>query len=232
MDFEHQLMLARSEEDVFSIILAVSDEIGFPYCSYCIEMPIPFFKRNIIQFDNFPRATQSQQLARRGRSAANAGDSQSDKPKPFRRSTYSDRALMMTSDTVAVNGLRIAWSRVIHSRNGTFGVLSLASDAGRKGASVSGRKCLTLDRLFLSTHTKFASILLEKFLPESMTKLSPRELEVIRWVSEGKTSLEIAVIIGVSAPTVNFHIKNIIEKMYCVNRAHAIAKAIALGFLS
>jgi LuxR family quorum-sensing system transcriptional regulator SolR len=227
MDFEHQLMLARSEEDVFSIILAVSDEIGFPYCSYRIEMPIPFFKRNIIQYDNFPRS----ELARRSRSKTNAGDSQSEKPKPFRRSAYSDRALM-ASEAAGAYGLRIAWTRVIYSRNGTFGVLSLASDAGRRGVSVSGSKYLTLDRLFLSTHTKFASILLKKFLPESMTKLSARELEVIRWVSEGKTSIEIAVIIGVSVPTVNFHIKNIVEKMYCVNRAHAIAKAIALGFLS
>jgi LuxR family quorum-sensing system transcriptional regulator SolR len=231
MDFEHQLMLARSEEEVFSIILAVSDEIGFPYCCYCIEMPIPFFKRNIIQYDNFPRSTQSQQLTRRSRSNAKAGDSQSAKPKPFRRSAYSDRA-MMTSEAARPNGLRIAWTRVIYSRNGTFGVLSLARDAGRRGVNVSGRKYLTLDQLFLSTHTKFASILLKKFLPESMTKLSARELEVIRWVSEGKTSIEIAVIIGVSVPTVNFHIKNIIEKMYCVNRAHATAKAIALGFLS
>ena len=231
MDFEHQLMLARSEEDVFSITVAVSNEVGFPYCSYCIEMPLPFFKKNIIQYDNFPRFNQSQQLTRRGRSRIGVGGSQSEKAKPFRRSAYSDRALM-TAEAARANGLRIAWTRVIYSRNGTFGVLSLARDPGHRGVSVSGRKYLTLDRLFLSTHTKFASILLEKFLPESMSKLSARELEVIRWVSEGKTSIEIAVIIGVSVPTVNFHIRNIIEKMYCVNRAHAIAKAIALGFLS
>jgi DNA-binding CsgD family transcriptional regulator len=194
-------------------------------------MPIPFFKRNIIQYDNFPRPAQTQQLTRRGRSKSNGADSQSAKPKPFRRSAYSDRALM-TPEAAGANGLRIAWTRVIYSRNGTFGVLSLARNAGRGGVNVSARKYLTLDRLFLSTHTKFASILLKKFLPESMTKLSARELEVIGWVSEGKTSSEIAVIIGVSVPTVNFHIKNTIEKMCCVNRAHATAKAIALGFLS
>src|ERR1700710_413898 len=103
MDFEHQLMLARSEEDVFSIIVSVSNEIGFPYCSYCIEMPIPFFKRNIIQYDNFPRPAPSQQLAVGGRSK-DAGNAQPAAAQPFRRSAYSDRALI-ASQASRPNGL-------------------------------------------------------------------------------------------------------------------------------
>ncbi len=229
MDFEHQLMLARSEEDVFSIIVSVSNEIGFPYCCYCIEMPIPFFKRNIIQYDNFPRPASAQQLT--PRNGSRAGLSQSAAEKPFTLSAYSDRA-MIESQASRASGLDIAWSRVIYSRNGTFGVLSLARDARRRAAGISANKYLTLDRLFLCTHTRFASILLQKLLPESATKLSAREVEVLRWVSEGKTSSEISVIIGVAVPTVNFHIKNIIEKMCCVNRAHATAKAVALGLLN
>ena len=43
--------------------------------------------------------------------------------------------------------------------------------------------------------------------------LTPREEEIMRWVSEGKTNWEISIILGVSNNTVRTHLRNISEKL-------------------
>lgn len=62
-------------------------------------------------------------------------------------------------------------------------------------------------------------------------KLSKRELEVLYWISRGKTNQEIGIILGVSCFTVKNHIANIFDKMDVVNRAQATEKAFELGYL-
>ena len=73
---------------------------------------------------------------------------------------------------------------------------------------------------------------LEEQIPVASTaKLTPRELECIRWASAGKTSSETAVIIGRSVETVRLHMKNAISKLNATNRAQAVANAMHLGLI-
>ena len=61
--------------------------------------------------------------------------------------------------------------------------------------------------------------------------LSDRERECLFWVSEGKTTDEIAVILGVSSNTVNSYITHAIQKLSASNRVMAIATAIRSGII-
>jgi DNA-binding CsgD family transcriptional regulator len=61
--------------------------------------------------------------------------------------------------------------------------------------------------------------------------LSDRERECLFWVSEGKTTDEVAVILGVSSNTVNSYITHAIQKFAASNRAMAIATAIRSGII-
>ncbi len=63
-------------------------------------------------------------------------------------------------------------------------------------------------------------------------RLSSRELEVVRWTAQGKTSVEIGRILCLSDHTVNAHMTNAIKKMDCVNRTQLVAKAIRLGLIA
>jgi len=45
--------------------------------------------------------------------------------------------------------------------------------------------------------------------------LSPRQMEILRWLSQGKTATEIASILGVADVTVRKHIINIKNKSGC-----------------
>ncbi len=62
--------------------------------------------------------------------------------------------------------------------------------------------------------------------------LSRRELEIARWVSEGKTSPEVAVILSLSEYTVNDYIQSGMKKMGATNRLSFIAKTIRQGLVA
>ncbi len=61
--------------------------------------------------------------------------------------------------------------------------------------------------------------------------LSDRERECLFWVSEGKTTDEVAVILGVSSNTVNSYITHAMQKLSASNRAMAIATAVRSGII-
>ncbi|RFA28412.1 hypothetical protein CAI21_12645 [Alkalilimnicola ehrlichii] len=62
--------------------------------------------------------------------------------------------------------------------------------------------------------------------------LSPREIEVLRWVMLGKTAAETGMIMSISENTVLFHLKNLKHKLNVANKYHMVAKALALGILT
>jgi DNA-binding NarL/FixJ family response regulator len=55
--------------------------------------------------------------------------------------------------------------------------------------------------------------------------LTPREDEVLRLVSEGKTNADIAADLTISEATVKFHMSNILAKLHLENRAQVVAFA-------
>ncbi len=57
----------------------------------------------------------------------------------------------------------------------------------------------------------------------SPDRLSPREMEIFRWVAEGKTNEEIAIILGISLNTVKTYIRRGLLKLGAENRIAAAA---------
>jgi len=68
---------------------------------------------------------------------------------------------------------------------------------------------------------------------ESMGKeeLSPRELEVLELIREGNKNKQIAQQLSIAETTVNFHIKNIVDKLQANDRTHAVTIALRRGLL-
>lgn len=60
--------------------------------------------------------------------------------------------------------------------------------------------------------------------PVARLPLTAREVEIMKWVQEGKTNWEIAKILRVSLNTVKFHMKNIMTKFGTENRWAALAE--------
>jgi DNA-binding response OmpR family regulator len=56
-------------------------------------------------------------------------------------------------------------------------------------------------------------------------RLSDREIETLTWAARGKTSVEIAQILGTTKRTVDFHIDNARNKLGVANRTEAVIRA-------
>ena len=51
--------------------------------------------------------------------------------------------------------------------------------------------------------------------------LSPREAEILSWISDGKRDREIATILGISSRTVEKHVQNMLKKLGVETRTGA-----------
>lgn len=65
------------------------------------------------------------------------------------------------------------------------------------------------------------STMSDRTRPNPLFQLSVREMEVLRWVSDGKRDAEIAVILNISPRTVNHHVQSILRKLGVETRTAA-----------
>lgn len=61
--------------------------------------------------------------------------------------------------------------------------------------------------------------------------LTARELDVLRLIRDGHRNKQIANQLSISENTVNFHVKNLMEKLQANDRAHAVTIALRRGIL-
>lgn len=72
---------------------------------------------------------------------------------------------------------------------------------------------------------------IEQPLAEPDTSITEREVEILRWVRDGKSNLEIGMILSISPLTVKNHVQKILRKLNASNRAQAVSRAISLKLL-
>ncbi len=61
--------------------------------------------------------------------------------------------------------------------------------------------------------------------------LTPREVEVLSLIREGHRNKQIAGLLSISETTVNFHIRNLVQKLGASDRTHAVTIATRRGLL-
>lgn len=62
--------------------------------------------------------------------------------------------------------------------------------------------------------------------------MSARETEVLHWLGQGKSNLEIGQILGISGLTVKNHLQRLYRVLGVSNRTHAVSRCAALGLLA
>lgn len=66
---------------------------------------------------------------------------------------------------------------------------------------------------------------------EGQPVLSDREIEILGWLSHGKSTEDIAEIMQIAERTVNYHVANLKTKLGVETRAHAVAQAMRLRLI-
>lgn len=112
-----------------------------------------------------------------------------------------------------------------HDASGGRGVISFSGD---REAFDAGEM---LELHYISTHVfdRLAEIrALDNRVADALTD---REIDCLNWTAAGKTSVEIADILGLSEHTVNHYLNRATKKLDTVNRTQAVAKALRVGLI-
>ncbi|MER8996164.1 LuxR family transcriptional regulator [Mesorhizobium sp. M0678] len=130
-------------------------------------------------------------------------------------------------DEAATFGLRSGISVPLHGPDGRVSIMSFAQPWDRE---FQNRTITYLQLAALRFHLRVARFANSSGI-EQAPSLSLREQECILWTARGKSSWEIGKILGISANTVNFHIKNVMRKMDAASRTVAAIKAVNFGII-
>jgi len=101
--------------------------------------------------------------------------------------------------------------------------------ARRLGADDYVTKPVDFDMLEMIISARLAGVARNDVWPKQVT-LNDREIEALTWVARGKTSAEVAELVGLSKRTVDFHLDNARVKLGAATRTEAAIKA-AMGKL-
>jgi len=109
----------------------------------------------------------------------------------------------------------------------------------RSGASAYILKSMPREEIIATirkvhSHGKTISAEVAQRLAEQLGEehLTARELDVLRLVRDGHRNKQIADKLSIAETTVNFHIKNVIDKLQANDRTHAVTIAMRRGLLA
>lgn len=227
-----QLLLScDSAADSFQRVTVLARGLGFDYCAYGIRMPLPISAPRTEMFNNYPTDWQTCYQAQSYLVVDPTVAQGSRSTLPF---VWSDELFASARDLwedARAYGLEYGWVQSCRDAQGISGMLTLARAQEDLSASELRAKTPEMSWLAQTAHFGMARCLLAKLLPEAEVTLSSREVEVLRWTAEGKTSSEVADILRIAERTVNFHINNAMAKLKANNKTAAAIRAAVLGLL-
>ncbi|MDR6539759.1 autoinducer binding domain-containing protein [Variovorax soli] len=223
--------IAPGEQQIFDEIIAAAHGLGFEYCSYGLRFPFPLSNPKVFTLFEYPR-----DWAERYREA---GYVSTDPTVAHGRRTrtpvvWSDELFASAPQLWAEArsfGLRVGWAQSNLDANGVVGMLTLSRSGEALSASELEAKEGRMRWLVNIAHLALTQALLPRVC-EIDERLTSRELEVLKWTADGKTSSEIGQILAISIDTVNFHVSNATTKLGAVNKTAAVVRAAMLGLLN
>ncbi len=118
----------------------------------------------------------------------------------------------------------------ISGPEGDMGGLSFCVDSSGSVADMVSESAARIQLFAAEFHAAAIRVLFDK-VPTKAVTLTPREREVLSWAADGLSSEATADRIGLTTPTVNYHIANCCQKLGASNKMHAVAMALRQGLI-
>lgn len=229
-DLRMDMLKQQDTARIFALLEREVQRLGFDYYAYGVRHSIPFTRPKTEIYGSYPKEWLEryhlQNYAAIDPSILNG-----------LRSTQMvvwDDALFDHSRNLWSEaqdwGLRVGVTLPIHTPNNALSVLSVARNQTFIGDAEREEIRLRLRCIIELVTTRLAEIGHQQATSE-LIELSHREREILQWTADGKSSGEIAVILGISFNTVNFHLKIIQKKFGAANKTLAAAYGAALGLI-
>jgi LuxR family transcriptional regulator len=231
-DHLQSLTAATGDQQLFDALVKLVRAEGFDLCSYGIRPPFPVSNPRILVYDNFPHQWHQQY---RAQGYVSIDPTVRHGLRSLMPLVWTDEVFAETRDfweDARGQGLRYGWAQPCRDPSGVAGMLTVA----RSNEPLSDSELkLKVPRLLWMTqvaHLAMSKLVVHRILPETQLRFSRREIAVMRWTAEGKTSGEIADILRITERTVNFHIGNVTTKLNVANKTAAAIRMAVMGLLS
>lgn len=129
------------------------------------------------------------------------------------------------------HGLRHGCTLPLRSEHGVIGVVTYTRSEGPVTQAEFEAKAPALRGHSQRWHEAQLKRHLPHLFHRPDSRLSERERTILRWTADGKTSAEIADILGLTKRTINFHVGKATLKLNATNKTQAALKAALLGLL-
>jgi DNA-binding CsgD family transcriptional regulator len=230
---QRRFAATRTMEQLKSALAEESRRLGFDSHIYALRVPTNFTNAQVIMVDGYPDGWVKRYFEAKYYDSDPVMAWCLGHMVPI---CWSDLTLEPGSRAQAMMleaasfGLRDGVTMPVHSPHGELGILSLSLDAPPERARAITERALPYVQL-LASHLHEAVRNLHGLLAAARPDLTERERECLSWAADGKTSSEIAQILGVREPTVNFHMNNAMRKLDVVSRQQGIGKAVLQGLI-
>ena len=227
---EKQFQAIAITAQLKSLIQTLVVALGFDSYSFLIQHPVPFTRPRIFLHSSYPQAWI----------------------KRYEEKNYYavDPVLMLCQQP----GRGIEWTHDLftgagdlwkeaqeHGLNSGFSCGAMASNRAIGILSIASRLANKTHQLQVELEVKLHFLaelslrVLQRLSDDAVMVLkndfSQRELEILKWTAEGKTSAEISLILSISQHTVNFHQKNMQKRFNVSNKTQIACYAAAIGLI-
>ncbi|WBG61834.1 autoinducer binding domain-containing protein [Pseudomonas citronellolis] len=216
----------QTDEERFNRVDAEIRTLGFDFFGYACRRLVPFTQKQINIRGSYP----AEWLTRYNDRGYGAVDPSIARARDVGLAVWSDHKDLLRSEVfeeARAWDVNVGATFMMRGRDQSLQVLGVA----RESESISPSEAFVLKlklRCIAELIEEYCKGLETDAPPISLTE---REVEILRWIADGKCSKSISEILNLSEHTVNFHVKSIQRKFGSSNRTLAATYAVALGVL-
>jgi DNA-binding CsgD family transcriptional regulator len=225
---------ARSRDEFRDEVVRFTQRLGFDTVSAITVIDRGLGKSDFINIDNTP-VEYTQIYADPGlqrRDPVMQHCRRQSVPIIWDQDTYVESGVGELWEHQAHYGYRTGIAMALHLPEGKHFLLGVDRESPLPDDTEELQR-LVADLQLFAVHAQDSAmrLLLPTTQQPDRPKLTPRELEALRWTMEGKTAWEAGVLLGISERTVVFHVNNAMHKLGCINKQQAVLKALRLGLI-
>ena len=229
------VLQARNRDEFRDEVVRFTQKLGFETVSAITVVEQGPGRNHVISVDNTPQAYVETyvdpQVTRRDPVMLHCR--RKTVPLVWNQSTYVEQGAGDLWEHQAGFGYRTGIAMALHMPEGRHFVLGVDRDQSLPENPAELQR-LVADLQLFAVHAQDAAmrLLLPAELQPERPKLTPRELEALRWTMEGKTAWEVGAVLGISERTAVMHLNNAMHKLDCTNKHLAVLKALRLGLIA
>ncbi|MGY1922255.1 LuxR family transcriptional regulator [Pseudomonas tolaasii] len=209
----------------FEMVINETYKLGFQYCSFKMSSQSPTNQTEPIQFDNYPAEwnTLYKQAHFFDVDPVVAHCKRSVFPILWDEKAFSDAPNLW--DLAQSFGVHLGWTQSVHDFQGIFSMLTLGRSKGAVTPEELYEKAGQVLWLCHAMHAVVAQNFADKPSIKPSSKLTGREIEILRWSAMGKTAEEVGKIMAITPRTVVFHLASASKKLGVNSKIAAVLRA-------